>query len=544
MADMEYALGFDLSTQSLSVVVMSYHCEVVLEHSLSFDRDLSHYGTRGGVHMGDNGRVTAPSIMFVEALEKVLDYVKEKIPLDRVRCISGSAQQHGSVYWKRGAGKQLEMLDAQNTLVEQLKSAFSRRMSPLWMDSSTEKQCKYLEERLGGPERVAKVTGSRIYRRYTAAQIRKIYEEEPEVYKNTEHVSLISSAIPSILLGTYAPEDVADAAGTGFFLLESDPPQWWQFAVEQVAPDLFEKLVPQPVHSYQALGKIHPYFVERFGFDKDKCLIIPWSGDNPNSAAGLLLEAGRDLAVSLGTSDTAFAITKQIEPRIEAHVYRSPMQSLEFIPLVCYSNGSLTREAVKDMNSSQPRTWEEFALCLRQTPPGNNGIFGFYYRVPEILPNARACPPTFFNSDMSNAEDVDYNSKVRAVVENRCFAIKVHMNRFQVKYKRVWATGGASENEEILQILADVLNAPVFRVPHNNSASLGAAYRAWHAEACIIEPNSAADFSQFIRSRLAKYTESEPRKKRQAWQPNPKAVEIYSSMLPIYETLEKRFESS
>lgn len=265
------------------------------------------------------------------------------------------------------------------------------------MDASTRKQCNDLETVLGGPEIVAEKTGSRIYFRYTAAQIRKIYEEEPKIYEDTEHISLISAGMASLLLGDYAPEDVADAAGTGFFLLQSDPPKWWELAVERTAPQLKDRLVSEPVHSYCPLGKIHSYFAERFGLDRQQCLIFPWSGDNPNSAAGLLLQAERDLAVSLGTSDTAFAITKQIKPRIEAHVYRSPMKPLEFIPLVCYSNGSLTREAVKDMDSEKPRTWEYFNNSLLQTPPGNNGILGFYYRVFEILPNASPCPPTFFN---------------------------------------------------------------------------------------------------------------------------------------------------
>lgn len=45
---------------------------------------------------------------------------------------------------------------------------------------------------------------------------------------------------------------------------------------------------------------------------------------------------------------------------------------------------------------------------------------------------------------------------------------------------RVLATGGAAANKEILQVLSDVFNAPVYTLETENSASLGAAYQAKH----------------------------------------------------------------
>ncbi|XP_045898336.1 xylulose kinase-like, partial [Micropterus dolomieu] len=45
---------------------------------------------------------------------------------------------------------------------------------------------------------------------------------------------------------------------------------------------------------------------------------------------------------------------------------------------------------------------------------------------------------------------------------------------------RVLATGGASSNKEILQVLSDVFNAPVYTIDLSNSACLGSAYRALH----------------------------------------------------------------
>eukprot|EP00913_Durusdinium_trenchii_P013997 g13143.t1 len=50
--------------------------------------------------------------------------------------------------------------------------------------------------------------------------------------------------------------------------------------------------------------------------------------------------------------------------------------------------------------------------------------------------------------------------------------------------KRIIATGGASSNKGILQVLSDVFDVPVFTLEQSDSASLGAALRAAHGFRC------------------------------------------------------------
>lgn len=73
------------------------------------------------------------------------------VDFSKVAAISGSAQQHGSVYWQRGAERTLSNLDSSQFLHQQLSSSFSVNNSPIWMDSSTSKQCKDLEDAVNGP---------------------------------------------------------------------------------------------------------------------------------------------------------------------------------------------------------------------------------------------------------------------------------------------------------------------------------------------------------------------------------------------------------
>ena len=42
--------------------------------------------------------------------------------------------------------------------------------SPVWMDSSTSAECRKLEEAVGGAQRLADITGSRAYERFTGNQ--------------------------------------------------------------------------------------------------------------------------------------------------------------------------------------------------------------------------------------------------------------------------------------------------------------------------------------------------------------------------------------
>ena len=60
----------------------------------------------------------------------------------KVMAVSGSGQQHGSVYWATGAQKRLRALNPAEPMAPQLKEAFRFPDCPMWMDSSTEEQCQ------------------------------------------------------------------------------------------------------------------------------------------------------------------------------------------------------------------------------------------------------------------------------------------------------------------------------------------------------------------------------------------------------------------
>jgi hypothetical protein len=65
--------------------------------------------------------------------------------------------------------------------------------------------------------------------------------------------------------------------------------------------------------------------------------------------------------------------------------------------MLCYKNGSLAREAVRD--ASAHGSWSAFNDLLGREPPGNKGRIGFYHYLPEITPTIPAPRVVRFNAD-------------------------------------------------------------------------------------------------------------------------------------------------
>jgi xylulokinase len=189
--------------------------------------------------------------------------------------------------------------------------------------------------------------------------------------------------------------------------------------------------------------------------------------------------------------------------------------------LICFKNGSLARERVRQRYQLD---WERFSEALRSTKPGNGGRIMLPWFDAEITPTVldpgvrRYC-----------LDEEDAAANVRAVVEAQMMSMSIHSQWMGVHVDTIYATGGASKNRDMLKIIADVHGAEVYQFIVGNSASLGAALRAYHADEVAQGRRPSweeitAGFAEPVReTRIA---------------PDPQAVALYAELKKVYAACE------
>jgi xylulokinase len=469
-------LGLDSSTQSLSALAVDTESgSVVLDESLNFGQGLPEYQSPNGFLQAEDPRLKhADPLLWVAALDRLLaKVVASGFDLSRVQGVSGAGQQHGSVYLKARISD-VPRWSATQPLVNQLRPLLSRRTAPIWMDSSTSAECAEIAAAVGGDANVVTITGSRAVERFTGPQIRKFWKNEPEAYDATAEIMLVSSFLGSILVGASTPIDLGDGAGMNLLDLRSGV--WSPALLEATAPRLVGKLAP-PVPSATRVGELAPYFVAKYGFAPGTP-VIAFTGDNPSSLVGMGATEPGTAVISLGTSDTVFAAMREprTDPHGYGHVFGNPAGG--FMSLICFANGSLAREEVRQRVGL---SWAEFERAiLEQTKPGNDGNLMLPFFVPEMTPKILA-PHVELEGSVKFRAFQDPAASVRAVVEAQALSMQQHSAWIGERPRVVRVTGGAARNRGILQVLADVLDAEICRLSVRNSSALGGALRAAQA---------------------------------------------------------------
>ena len=242
--------------------------------------------------------------------------------------------------------------------------------------------------------------------RFTGPQILRFQHRNPEAYAKTSRISLVSSFLASIFLGRIAPIDISDVCGMNLWDIQAG--KWNQqlllLASNGNATDLEHKLGQVPADGGASLGHVSKYFVDRYGFASD-CKTIAFTGDNPSTILALPLRSN-DAMVSLGTSTTFLMSTPIYKPDPAVHFFNHPTTPGLYMFMLCYKNGGLAREHVRDAinkerggssDASEADIWSDFNAVADQTSPlgqtlpdDPNMHLGLYFPRAEIVPNVRA----------------------------------------------------------------------------------------------------------------------------------------------------------
>lgn len=426
MGKRKLVVGVDSSTQSVKVVVRDAQTGELVRQSRRSHPD---------------GTEIDPDI-WLKALTQSLH---EADAMAEVEAISIAGQQHGMV-----------ALDSEGKVI---------RKALLWNDMRSAQSASDLNAELGGHEAAALKTGSALVASFTAAKVRWMSDHEPENASRVASVALPHDWLSWQLQGgsdlSTLFTDRSDASGTGYF----DP------TTSQYVEDIFSLAIRR--HEKFSLPKIvSPH--EFGGVTTYGIPIAAGAGDNAAAALGVQAKSG-DVIVSLGTSGTAFALSRTPTHDARGEVAGFADATGHFLPLVCTLNAARILDAATRILGVGHEEVGELALTAN---PGANGLSLLPYFEGERTPNRPSARGVFSGMNLANSNRSDI---ARAMIEGMLCGLVDAVDSLVslgVAVNRIVLIGGAARNTAVSSIASSLFGREIVIPPAGEYVADGAARQA------------------------------------------------------------------
>jgi xylulokinase len=205
--------------------------------------------------------------------------------------------------------------------------------------------------------------------------------------------------------------------------------------------------------------------------------------------------------------------------------------------MLCYKNGSLAREKVRDEHANED--WVRFNELVATTPPGNEGYWGLYFPLPEIIPS-NVIGDFYFKSEEGlvapvPVETLPGSAHPRAILESQLLSIRARvaaiLQQEAPRLRRLVLTGGASTNPTIRQLTADLFGIPTYVAEDTSEAAavggaLLARYTWWRS-------NSGSGGVTFEEIRAG-----DAEKMKLIAMPNEEITKVYDGLVGAYTICE------
>ena len=243
--------------------------------------------------------------------------------------------------------------------------------------------------------------------------------------------------------------------------------------------------------------------------------------------------------MSLGTSTTfLLSIPPSAKPPkrfTSSHLLSHPTEEGALIAMLCYKNGALAREKIRDEHAQS--CWNKYNELVEASPPGNNGTLGYYFPLPEIIPPNVQGEFFYDISDPSSPVPRDFipdDAHPRAILESQFLSIKAQIQGIlpedaQPLHKLI-ITGGSSANKTILQLVADVFGMKVYvATGGKEAAAIGGAQLARYAWWKRRNGDNGT-FEEMVSG--------DPEKVRLVAEPGLEVVKVYEGLVEPYRRCE------
>jgi xylulokinase len=361
--------------------------------------------------------------------------------LDRADAIGVAAQQHGMI-----------VLDEAGQTI---------RPALLWNDLRSADAAIELVAELGGPAWWASNTGSVPTASFTVTKLRWLAEHEPISAARVARVVLPHDWLTWRLAGPggVPTTDRGDASGTGYF---SPADGAWRPSVAAVA---LGRPVELPVLAEPA---------SVVGYTPAGVPLSAGTGDNMGAALGLGLSAG-EVAVSIGTSGTAYAVASGPTGDQTGTVAGFCDATGRFLPLVCTVNAARVLSSTAAMLGVSVEELDALAL---QAPPGADGLTLLPYLDGERTPNRPSATGVLQGLTSTNATPANMaRAAVEAVLCSLADALS-YLRACDVPMSNVLLIGGAARSPAVRAIAPAIFGLPVTVPAPAEYVALGAARQA------------------------------------------------------------------
>ncbi len=366
--------------------------------------------------------------------------------LEQADAVGVAAQQHGMI-----------ALDSSGRVI---------RPAMLWNDVKSAPQAAMLIDELGGPAKWAARTGSVPTMSFTVTKLRWLAENEPANAERTRRVLLPHDWLTWRLAGggpgseVLPATDRGDASGTGYF---SPADGTWLPDLAQLAlghlPDL-----PRLSESSAVVGRT------AWG-----AAVSAGTGDNMGAALGLGLGEG-DVAVSIGTSGTAYLVSPRPAADPSGAVCGFSDATGHFLPLVCTVNAARVLDVTARMLGTDAAGLSGLALSAS---PGAGGLAFLPYLDGERTPNRPAANGVLRGLTTCNATPQNLaRAAVEAVLCSLADAIDHVTARTGVAPRKIVLIGGAARSQAIRRVAPAIFGIPVTVPEPAEDVALGAARQA------------------------------------------------------------------
>ncbi|NUR98896.1 MAG: xylulose kinase [Kribbellaceae bacterium] len=450
MTDRRLVAGVDCSTQATKVVVCDAETGEVLRE----------------------GRAPHPDGTQVDPAEwwKAWETASDGL-LDGVRAIAVGGQQHGMV-----------LLDETGEVVHP---------AVLWNDTSSADATTELIAELGGPEAWAEAIGSVPVPSFTVTKLRWLRDEAARAAgeahgagsgagdreTGAQGAAAVRLAAARRAAAVVLPHDwmthrlAADRSGISGITTDRGDASgtgWWSPTSNSYRTDLVELAFGRQLELPRVAGPAEIVGETSFG-----AVIAAGTGDNAAAALGLDLQPG-DVAVSLGTSGTAFARSAHPTKDATGLVAAFADATGEYLPLVCTLNAARVMSATAQMLGLDLSAFDEAAI----TSPGSDGLVLLPFLDGERTPDLPHSTGLIYGLTRATMQPA---TMARAAVEGLLCGLADAVDALRdqnVPVQRVLLLGGGARSRSVQALAPALLGAEVVLPEPAEYVALGAARQA------------------------------------------------------------------